>query len=117
MTGLDVALRRLGPVAIAELKGEIDMANADDLVMALEAEEVTLARGVAVDLSHVTYIDSAGVRALFKVARTLADMEVKLAVVVPEASSLRRLAKIARLDRVASICMSPAEAVDLLTAV
>ena len=42
------------------------------------------------DLSHVTYVDSAGIRVMFDLWRRLKDHQQRLILVVPEGSGVRR---------------------------
>jgi len=92
-----------GPVPVARIAGEIDLANAarvrEDAV-ALAAD----APGLIVDLTTVSYLDSAGVRVLFQLARDLRQRDQSLLVIVPVGSPLRRVLKITSFHEVAPIC-------------
>ena len=92
-----------GPVPVARVTGEIDLANApracDDL-LAIAAN----AQGLVVDLTEVPYLDSAGVRILFQLARDLRRRDQTLVVTVPVGSPLRRLLKITSFHEVAPVC-------------
>ena len=72
--------------------------------------------GLVADLGQVSYLDSAGVRALFEVASTLRLRRQALAVSVPPGSFLRRLLKITRFHEAAYVADSPAAATRLLLA-
>src|ERR1051325_3026444 len=89
-----------GPAPVARVTGEIDLANAararDDL-LAIAAD----AQGLVVDLTEVPYLDSAGVRILFHLARDLRRRGQMLVVTVPVGSPLRRLLKITSFHEVA----------------
>jgi len=77
--------------------GEIDLANVNefsDVLTAAAAGSDT----IMVDMSEVTYCDSAAVRALFAVAAT-----TKLGLVVPAAGPIVTLLSISGLDRVATV--------------
>ncbi len=54
--------------------------------------------GAEVDLSRVTYLDSAGINALFRAAR-----ERELSLRLPPDSTIRRVVEIARLGEAARI--------------
>lgn len=93
-----------GPVPVAGISGEIDLANAPrmrDEVLALAAGDV---HGLIVDLTGVSYLDSSGVKVLFQLARDLRQHDQTLLVTVPVGSPLRRVLKITRLHEVAPIC-------------
>ena len=77
--------------------GDIDLANVNkfqDVLNSAAAES----DAIIVDLSDVTYCDSAAVRALFAVAAT-----TKLGLMVPAAGPIVTLLSISGLDRVATV--------------
>jgi anti-anti-sigma factor len=83
------------PVVTAS--GDIDLANVNEFsdVLTLAAAD---ADAITVDLSDVTYCDSAAVRALFAVAAT-----TKLGLIVPATGPIMTLLNISGLDRVATV--------------
>jgi anti-sigma B factor antagonist len=83
------------PVVIA--CGDIDLANVNEFSDVLTAA-ASDSDAVTVDLSGVTYCDSAAVRALFAVAAT-----TKLSLVVPASGTIMTLLSISGLDRVATV--------------
>ena len=83
------------PVVFAT--GDIDLANVNEFTEALNAAAVDC-DAITVDLSDVTYCDSAAVRALFAIAAT-----TKLGLIVPAAGPIMTLLSISGLDRVATV--------------
>jgi anti-anti-sigma factor len=81
------------PVVTAS--GDIDLANEFSEVLNRAAADSDT---ITVDLSEVTYCDSAAVRALFAVAAT-----TKLALIVPATGPIITLLNISGLDRVATV--------------
>lgn len=83
------------PVVTAE--GEIDLANVDEFsaVLSSAAADNT---SVTVDLTGVTYCDSAALRELFSVAAN-----AKLDLVVPTNGPITTLLAISGLDKVATV--------------
>jgi anti-anti-sigma factor len=77
--------------------GDIDLANVNEFQDILNAAAADN-DAVTVDLSEVTYCDSAAVRALFAVAAT-----AKLELIVPAAGTIMTLLRISGLDRVATV--------------
>jgi anti-anti-sigma factor len=77
--------------------GDIDLANVNQFhdVIATAADN---ADAITVDLSEVSYCDSATVRALFSVAAT-----TKLSLVVRSAGPIKTLLSVSGLDRVATV--------------
>jgi anti-anti-sigma factor len=77
-----VAVERHGPTVLARLTGEIDLSNAgtvEDLVTG----GLGGATAVAVDLSGLSYLDSAGLALLSRLSGRLAGLAGSLRLVVP----------------------------------
>jgi anti-sigma B factor antagonist len=74
-----------GRTAVVIVAGEIDLTNAENLRDALLSALNAGARGLVVDMSATTFIDSAGVTALVRASRRAAATEatVRLAVTAP----------------------------------
>jgi anti-anti-sigma factor len=85
-------------VIVARLKGEIDMSNADDLGRMIGRSVSNAALGVILDLSGVTYLDSAGIRLLFELGNRLGQRGQRIGVAIGEEAPLR---KVLRLTNVA----------------
>ena len=83
------------PVVIAT--GDIDLANVNEFSDALSSAAAD-SDAITVDLSEVTYCDSAAVRALFAIAAT-----TKLGLIVPPTGAIMTLLSISGLDRVATV--------------
>jgi anti-anti-sigma factor len=83
------------PVVTAS--GDIDLANVNEFSDVLN-EAAAHSDAITVDLSAVSYCDSAAVRALFAVAAT-----TKLGLIVPATGPIITLLSISGLDRVATV--------------
>ena len=81
LASLDV--RRSEDVVIAAIAGEIDMSNARDLGTAVVAALTHDTRGLVLDLSEVTYLDSAGIHVIYELRERLAGRSLALRLVVP----------------------------------
>ena len=79
--------------------------------MRSELDRSVGAGDLLVDLSEVTFLDSAGLHVLFRLARRLAERGATLAVVVPPGSPVRRVVEIAYVEGAAEVCASVDEAV------
>jgi anti-sigma B factor antagonist len=99
-----VSVDTSGPVPVARISGEIDLANGPRLRDELLALAVVDFAGLVVDLTGVTYLDSSGVKVLFQLARDLRQHDQTLLVTVPIGSPLRRVLKITGLHEVAPMC-------------
>jgi anti-sigma B factor antagonist len=92
-----VTSERRGDVRVVAVGGEIDLSNA----VALEGEILRRsadARGVALDLSELGFMDSAGVALLQRLARALLKSERRLRIVAPASSPVGRLVGLTGLD-------------------
>jgi anti-sigma B factor antagonist len=77
-----------GGCEVIRLRGDLDHGNAADI----EREIVAVTRaldGVIVDLSAVTFLDSAGLRCLDRVLATFADRGAPVRVAVPKSGPVR----------------------------
>jgi anti-sigma B factor antagonist len=90
-------------LVVASLSGEIDLSNATDITDALLGGVPNEALGLVIDLSDVSYLDSAGVRMLAELDQRLGWRAQSLRIVAPEDSRSRRVLAIAGLERVLSI--------------
>ena len=99
MTGNQFQLTAGGVEAppVVTANGEIDLANVDQFGAVL-ARAVADNSSVIVDLSKVTYCDSAALRELFSVAAA-----AKLTLTVPARGPITTLLSISGLDKVATV--------------
>jgi anti-sigma B factor antagonist len=95
--------------SVVEVKGELDVST----VARWEANVKAVGRDadvVVLDLSQVGFVDSAGVRSLFRLARETAGRGTRLLIVAPHDGAVRRLLDILSIGWVATLCESRAEA-------
>ena len=93
MTTATAALTTLssrGGFTVAAVEGEIDISNSVELGTELSHAVPNDARGLVLDLSDVTFIDSSGIRTLFDLASRLAGHRQLLHLVLPDESQLHR---------------------------
>ncbi len=81
----DVRFERADGIVVAHLQGEVDMSNADELGAAISGELGNAAMAVVVDLSEVSYLDSAGIHVVFELRARVQSrgQDIRL-VVVPD---------------------------------
>jgi anti-sigma B factor antagonist len=98
-----------GPTAVVTAAGEVDLTNAEGLRDALLGALNAGARGLVVDLTATTFIDSAGVSALVRASRRSAATEatVRLAVTAP---AVLRVLNLVGIDRLIEVHPSVADA-------
>lgn len=92
-----------GSWPVVRLRGEIDLANADSLAELAERAVPNSAQGLVLDLSDVTYLDSTGLRLVFRLARRLGDRQQALRLVVPEGARIARVLAFSGVSTVAEI--------------
>ncbi len=85
------------------LSGEIDLANAavvEDEIRAAVSNQPTT---VSVDLTDLTYMDSAGIRILFVLASRLQALRSVLELIVPLDSPTRRIVELSGFESLAAL--------------
>jgi anti-anti-sigma factor len=92
-----------GPVVVAHVSGELDIAEATAVGDAIIAAVPSSALGLVVDFSKLEFIDSSGVAMLFKVVRHLAARRQTLRVVSPSGEPVARVLEIVEFNRAAPI--------------
>lgn len=84
-----VTVSRLGPAVLIRLAGEIDMANSPVIGREI-AGQTAAATAVLIDLTAVSFLDSAGVRLLDTLVGTFGERGTPIRVVVPATGPARR---------------------------
>jgi anti-anti-sigma factor len=79
----DVRVEQRNRVVVASVEGEIDLSNADELGTSLATQMTNDALGLAIDLSGVRYMDSAGIQVVYELRERLRNRGQKLRLVVP----------------------------------
>jgi stage II sporulation protein AA (anti-sigma F factor antagonist) len=103
MTGAIVKVAtREGFVEIA-LEGEIDLANAQSVGQEVYAAITNQTTAASIDLSRVTYLDSAGLHILFELAARLPTLQIALELIAPVGSQVRRVMELCGLTSVATV--------------
>jgi anti-anti-sigma factor len=87
-------IEKIDGVPVAHISDDIDAANAmatqQQLADALDPDALSL----VIDLSETRYVDSAGIDMLLRLGDRFDRRRVKLILVIPDASKLKRLATI-----------------------
>jgi anti-anti-sigma factor len=89
-TAASIEMTERDGFTVAAVDGEIDISNSIELETELSHAVPNDARGLVLDLSAVTFIDSSGIRTLFDLAARLGNHQQLLHLVLPEDSHLRR---------------------------
>src|SRR5262249_46008631 len=88
---LEIDVRYDRSVPVCALRGEMDASNVDEALRRLVDAVPNDAPGLALDLTDTGYLDSAGVRVLFELARRLRSHRQELRIVVPGEGLVRRV--------------------------
>ena len=110
---LEVVAPEAEGVAVLAVGGEVDLANADDLALALQAPGVADAAAIVLDLSDVTFLDSSGLRVVLIAAREHGD---RFATVVADESAVARLFSLVEVSDRLTVARSRSEALAALPA-
>ena len=106
-----VEIRRDGSVPVCEIRGELDASNVDPVLDRIVAGVANESPGLVLDLAGATYIDSAGVRILFELARRLRTRRQELRISVPADGIVRRVLVLTALSDVVPLHDNADEAV------
>lgn len=93
-------------VVVATLSGEVDLSNATQITRDVLNAVPNEALGLVVDLSDVSYLDSAGVRMLAELDRRLGWRAQALRIATPQESRCRMVLSVAGLDGLLSMEVS-----------
>jgi anti-anti-sigma factor len=85
------------------LSGEIDLANAAAVEDEIREAVSHQPSAVSVDLTDLTYLDSAGIRILFTLASRLKPLRIVLELIVPLDSPTRRLIELSGFESLAAL--------------
>ena len=99
MSPVDIQVTRDGTAVTITITGEVDLTNWESVGDRINAEISNRTTEVTVDLSSVTYLDSSGLRLLFKLAERLALLQIGLTLVVPLESVARLAIRLSGLDQ------------------
>jgi len=85
------------------LVGEVDLANADAVAREITGAITNRTSAAVVDLSGVTYLDSAGLHVMFELAARLPTLQIELELIAPPGSQVRRVMEISGLTTVTTV--------------
>jgi anti-anti-sigma factor len=109
----DVRFEREGQTVVAVVTGEVDMSNAPSVRQQI-AESVTPDDdAMLVDLSELSFIDSAGLHTLIELGTVLDERRQQLLLCVPRGSPIQRAIEIIGLPRAISVHSDRGEALEV----
>lgn len=93
-------------VPVARLEGEIDASNVEEIGDRLRTLLTNRSVALVVDLTDITYLDSAGINLLFALGAEMQGRQQRLGLVVAAPSPIARMVSLTGLDR--SLTVQPA---------
>ena len=107
-----VVFTRYGGWIIAAWQGAVDMSNAQQVERQTVRAVSNTDAALTVDLSAVTYLDSAGIRSIINIRSLLAARQQRFAAVVPAGSLLTKTLEVGGLSSLVTIHPSLASAAE-----
>jgi anti-anti-sigma factor len=112
----EVRYERDEETVVALLIGEVDMSNATSVRQQI-AESVTPDDdAVIIDMSQLSFIDSAGLHAMIELGTVLDERRQQLLLCLPPGSTIRRAIEIIGLPHAVSVCSDRSEAMEVVRA-
>jgi anti-anti-sigma factor len=97
MTNAEVSVESDGHAASVALRGEIDLANAAEVQRKIYAGLDNTLTTVTVDLTDLSYLDSAGLRIFFGLVQRLQLLQIAVELLVAPTSVVRRVIELSGL--------------------
>ena len=98
-----LSFETVGDVLVGHVEGEIDSVNTDELRAALSERLTRENVGLVIDLTQVTYLDSAGIELLFDLGRRLRTHRQRLRGVAPPDAPMRRVLDLCDITQTAPV--------------
>jgi anti-sigma B factor antagonist len=108
----DVRIEREDKTVVAVLTGEVDMSNAASVRLEIAGSVTPDDDALVVDLSDLSFIDSAGLHTLIELGTVLDERRQQLLLCLPQGSTIRRAIEIIGLPRAISIHSDRGEAME-----
>ena len=108
----DVAIEREDKTVVAVLTGEVDMSNAASVRQEIAGSVTPDDDALLVDLSELSFIDSAGLHTLIELGTVLHERRQQLLLCVSHGSTIERAMEIVGLPRAVSVHSDRGEAME-----
>jgi anti-anti-sigma factor len=112
----EVRIEREEKTVVAALMGEVDMSNAASVRLQIAGSVTPDDDALVVDLSDLSFIDSAGLHTLIELGTVLDERRQHLLLCLPPGSTIRRATEIIGLPRAISIHSDRGEAMEAVRA-
>ncbi len=91
---------------LVQVSGEVDLSNVAAVMEAIASAGTSDAPRIVLDLTRTTYLDSAGIAMLFRLAERLGHRRQELRLVVPADAPVRAVLEMTRVETVIDIADS-----------
>jgi anti-anti-sigma factor len=105
-----------GDVLVARVVGEIDLSNVDDIEATITQSVTPETTGLLLDFTPTTYLDSAGIRMVFELARRLEARRHRLRLVAGSETLVHRVITLTQLSDTVPVDRTVADALGALAA-
>jgi anti-sigma B factor antagonist len=102
----DVQFDQRDQVVVSTVRGEVDLSNARQICDAVGEATPNTALGVVLDLSHVDYLDSAGIQLIYRLRENLRARGQKLMLAIPADSPVQDSLRLAGITEYLPIAAS-----------
>jgi anti-sigma B factor antagonist len=106
----DVQFDLRDQVVVSTVTGEVDLSNASQICDAVGEATPNSAVGVVLDVSHVDYLDSAGIHLIYRLGENLRARGQKLMLAIPADSPVQDSLRLAGVTQYLPIAASVDEA-------
>ena len=111
----DLEVDATDDLIVVRIAGEIDSSNATELGHALLEHLSNTVRGMVLDITEVSYLDSTGIAFIFEVARALEARRQALRIAVARDGPVRRVLDLCAVGALAPLDDDSASSIDALT--
>ena len=112
----EVRYEREDETVVAIITGEVDMSNATSVRQEIAASVTPDDDAVIIDMSELSFIDSAGLHAMIELGTVLEERRQQLLLCLPPKSTIRRAIEIIGLPHAVSVYADRGEAMDAVRA-
>ena len=112
----EVRYERDDETVVALITGEVDMSNATSVRQEIAASVTPDDDAVIIDMSELSFIDSAGLHAMIELGTVLEERRQQLLLCLPPKSTIRRAIEIIGLPHAVSVHADRGEAMDAVRA-
>jgi anti-sigma B factor antagonist len=112
----DFTIELVDRIVVVRLVGEVDMSNAGELGSVISDWVTNEMLGLALDVTNLEYIDSAGIQLVFELRTQLKNRGQEMRLVVPAGATIAKTLQIVDIPRIVGVSESTQEAIESIVA-